>query len=108
MNKFIYILYALLSLMLVVLCAIGEIPLLWGLAFLWLPLVIVLTALFCLALLTDISVFVRRKQEAKNPPTCQNCLYKQVQMLLNQEQCMGEKTGNPVVNGKCPLHKFKE
>lgn len=112
MRKMFYLTWLAWAIACVVLKIMGLISWLTALSPLWMPIAVSLCAGVILIGIADVNRWMTKREDAKLPDSCENCLFKKTCDLVNatkkegeeKEKCMGEKFGAAIVDGKCEYY----
>ena len=74
----------------------------WALSAVWFPLMGVISIGFVFMLTSDVGAWMKKREEAKILPSCENCLFRKAVDMINKDRpegqkttCIGERMGNP-------------
>lgn len=73
-----------------------------ALSWLWLPLGVIVTLAFAVALSVKIGNVLKAKEDAKIPDTCENCLFGRTAEFTEDKKCLNETLGG--TRGKVCSH----
>lgn len=75
---------------------------------LWIPILVAFLLVLFFFIINDSTKFIQKQVERKNPPSCENCLFKMTKEISGEEQCLGERLGATKENNLCSNHqRFK-